>query len=206
MKKALKSTAPSYLLKIKLCDIKPTVWRRFVVPADVTLDVLHEIIQVVMGWENYHLHRFSIDGRNYMPGEACEDTGGLPESEHMLVQVAQQKGAKLHYEYDLGDCWEHEITVESTDYSDPYWQYPVYCIAGAMACPPEDSGGCGGYENVCEVLADKNHPEHQLIVRWLGDDYDRTSWDIDEVNKVFGIDPNKTAKKAVKKAVKKTTQ
>jgi hypothetical protein len=38
-----------YLLKIQLLDIEPAIWRRFVVPANITLDRLHDIIQIVMG-------------------------------------------------------------------------------------------------------------------------------------------------------------
>jgi hypothetical protein len=39
-----------YLLKIELLDIEPAIWRRFVVPANITLDRLHDVIQIVMGW------------------------------------------------------------------------------------------------------------------------------------------------------------
>jgi hypothetical protein len=31
-----------YLMKIQLLDIEPPIWRRFVVPASITLDRLHE--------------------------------------------------------------------------------------------------------------------------------------------------------------------
>jgi len=44
-----------YLLKIQLLDIEPSIWRRFVVPASITLDRLHDVIQVVMGWTDSHL-------------------------------------------------------------------------------------------------------------------------------------------------------
>lgn len=56
-----------YLLKIQLLDIEPSIWRRFVVPASITLDRLHDVIQVVMGWTDSHLHEFTIginDTRN----------------------------------------------------------------------------------------------------------------------------------------------
>jgi hypothetical protein len=33
-----------YLLKIKLLEIKPEIWRRFVVPASITMDRLHDVI------------------------------------------------------------------------------------------------------------------------------------------------------------------
>ena len=52
-----------YLLKIQLIDIKPAIWRRFVVPASITLDRLHDVIQIVMGWTDSHLHEFTIGNK-----------------------------------------------------------------------------------------------------------------------------------------------
>ena len=49
-----------YLLKIQLLDIEPVIWRRFAVPASITLDRLHDVIQIVMGWTDSHLHEFTI--------------------------------------------------------------------------------------------------------------------------------------------------
>jgi len=36
-----------YLLKIRLLDIEPEIRRRFVVPAGISLDRLHDVIQVI---------------------------------------------------------------------------------------------------------------------------------------------------------------
>jgi len=52
-------------LKVALTDIKPVIWRRVRVPGALTLRELHEIIQVAMGWENAHLHSFTIDDEKY---------------------------------------------------------------------------------------------------------------------------------------------
>ena len=41
-----------YQLKITLKDVSPPIWRSFVVPASITLDRLHDVIQIVMGWED----------------------------------------------------------------------------------------------------------------------------------------------------------
>ncbi len=54
-----------YQLKITLKNVKPAIWRRFVVPADIPLPDLHLIIQTVMGWYNSHLHQFIIDDEFY---------------------------------------------------------------------------------------------------------------------------------------------
>src|SRR5437016_393520 len=53
-----------YQLKITLADIKPPVWRR-IETQDCTLAKLDHIIQIVMGWDGYHLWAFDIQGEQY---------------------------------------------------------------------------------------------------------------------------------------------
>src|SRR5438552_7123636 len=43
-------------LRVVLDDIKPQIWRRLIVPAAITLDRLHDVLQVAMGWTDTHLH------------------------------------------------------------------------------------------------------------------------------------------------------
>ena len=54
-----------YQLKVTLKDSKPPIWRRIVVPADSSLGKLHNVLQIVMGWWDCHLHVFEIHGREY---------------------------------------------------------------------------------------------------------------------------------------------
>jgi hypothetical protein len=44
-----------YQLKITLLDTSPPIWRRFALPATATLETLHQVIQIVMGWQESHL-------------------------------------------------------------------------------------------------------------------------------------------------------
>jgi hypothetical protein len=44
-----------YQLKITLDGIRPPIWRRILVSGETTLDQLHDIIQIAMGWEDDHL-------------------------------------------------------------------------------------------------------------------------------------------------------
>ena len=59
------ATFDIYQLKVSLRDISPMIWRRLLVPADLTLFGLHRNIQIVFGWEDYHLHAFKLHGRRY---------------------------------------------------------------------------------------------------------------------------------------------
>ena len=75
-----------YLLKIQLLDIEPTIWRRFVVPAGITLDRLHDVIQIVMGWTDSHLHEFTIGNKRYTEyPESKED--GLECGEITVLEI-----------------------------------------------------------------------------------------------------------------------
>ena len=54
-----------YQLKATILDVKPPVWRRIVVPAEITLSRLHDVLRAAFGWWDYHLHEFEIDGLRY---------------------------------------------------------------------------------------------------------------------------------------------
>lgn len=157
-----------YLLKIRLADLEPAVFRLVVVPARVRLDFLHMIIQVVMGWNDVHQFAFNIDGRwfSYTP-ESPED--GETAHDHKLDEVVAAHGRQFTYIYDLGDNWLHEITVLDTDYPHPLSAVPVVCLDGSGPCPIEDVGGVPGYTQFREAMDDRRHPEHRALKEWLND-------------------------------------
>ena len=169
------------LLHIELKEITPKIWRRFAVPANITLVKLHRVIQDVMGWSDSHLHEFEIAGERY--GTPDPDGWGrqvTPKARKTLTKVLDGKRA-FTYVYDLGDSWEHDIKVEKTLPANACPQIP-YCFEGANACPPEDIGGEGGYEVLREAIADPEHPEHDVMMEWIGEDFDPTRFDQTTVN------------------------
>jgi len=111
---------------------KPPVWRRITVPAGLTLDLLHEVIQQVMGWEDGHLHVFSTPWRNY--GVPDSDLGYADEAKVTLAEVLAEAGTRLRYTYDFGDDWEHDIVLEKVLPPDPSPACPAW-PAGARARP-----------------------------------------------------------------------
>jgi hypothetical protein len=129
-------------LKITLRGMRPAVWRRVLVPASATLDHLHEVIQVVMHWDDDHLHQFSAGGMRYSPSYAELDTDG-DESEVRLMAVLPRPGSTLAYTYDFGDSWEHDIVLEAILDADDGTRYPS-CVGGRGDAPVEDwTPGCG---------------------------------------------------------------
>jgi hypothetical protein len=49
-----------YQLKVTLLGTSPPIWRRLLVPSDLTLAQLHDVLQVAMGWQECHMHEFSV--------------------------------------------------------------------------------------------------------------------------------------------------
>jgi hypothetical protein len=171
-------------LKITLRGVsRPPVWRRVLVPADVTLGDLHEVIQQAMGWDNYHMHVFSMGGQEY--GSPDPELGHASDRNVLLSQLLTGPGDRLRYTYDFGDDWEHDIVLEETLTAAPQETYP-FCVAGKGACPPEDCGGAWGYAELKEVLADPSHEGHQDMLEWLGldtgKDFDPKKFSVTEVN------------------------
>jgi hypothetical protein len=127
-----------YQLKIVLSHVKPPVWRRLRVPATITLDVLHDAIQAAFDWDDDHLHTFEADRSRYAdPDFALDDCDD--ESAIRLAKAMPNKGATMTYVYDLGDCWEHRITVEQIDeLDDSDATIGIMCAGGRGDAPLED--------------------------------------------------------------------
>jgi hypothetical protein len=153
-----------YHLKITLADVRPQVWRRVVMPGGFTLDRLHRVIQLAMGWHDAHLHSFDVNGVPY----GRPDPDGLLETRDELdarLDAVAGKGTRFTYTYDFGDWWEHDIVVEDVLVAEPDDEYPV-CTDGAGAGLPEDVGGAYGYERFRTALDDPEHKDHEAMVEW----------------------------------------
>ncbi len=168
--------------KITLRGGKPPIWRRFQVTDDYRLDRFHQVIQIVMGWWNAHLHEFDIFGQRYgmhMPHIMDSFDEGEDETKYHLKDFKLKAGEKMDYLYDFGDSWEHQLLVEEVS---PGTLNAPMCLKGKGACPPEDCGGIWGYQEVMEAVKDPRHPEHEEMMEWLPEDFDPTHFNIESIN------------------------
>ncbi|MEW2308024.1 plasmid pRiA4b ORF-3 family protein [Streptomyces sp. NPDC006864] len=142
-------------LKVGLEGTKPPVWRRLVVPSEITLGSLHDLIQVAFGWEDMHLHAFEdrLGGR-YAPPEDL-DMPVFDEEGASLADVLPRTGDRMDYTYDFGDDWLHRITVEAVRPAREGEEKHAVCAGGRRAMPPaEDLGGVWGLAGLLERYAD----------------------------------------------------
>jgi hypothetical protein len=170
--RAIDSFAEIATARIELLGTDPPIWREVEVPTSITLKVLHDIVQVTIGWMDYHLWEFVIDGRTYgLPDDEDWGTGPRKEAAKVRLRDVLKPGETvITYIYDFGDDWVHEIRVRDIRQGDPAVGYPRY-IAGERNGPPEGCGGVPGFYGVLEALADPDHEEHRTAVDWL-DEYD----------------------------------
>ena len=162
----MKKTA---LLRVELNRTKPLIWREFLIPFDFTFYQLHHTLQIIMGWENYHLFEFMNDqyriGIKYKDDPFAE-TENLMESHKVQIhEVLQKKGQQINYLYDFGDHWEHTITLVQllNDVKIP----APFCCEGEFNCPPEDVGGIPEFYDFLESYFDPKNPEKEELREWV---------------------------------------
>jgi len=172
-----------YQFRIELVDIRPPVWRRVLVPAQMRLSKLHSVIQVVFGWTDTHLHRFSIAGQRF--GQQNDfDEKVLDEAEVTLSEVVGTHVQQFSYSYDFGNDWVHEIAVEKIIQEEAGRDRPV-CVAGQRHCPPEDCGGARGYAAFLKVISNPAHREHKEMLEWVGGAFDPEEFEISTVTRAL---------------------
>jgi Plasmid pRiA4b ORF-3-like protein len=164
-------------VRIELRHTNPLIWRQVDVPTSITLKVLHDIIQVVMSWFDYHLWEFTIGKQRYgLPmDEDWRTEPCIDASKVCLRDVLKPRKTVIDYSYDFGDCWEHRLTVTEVRAGMPGVSYPRY-IGGERNGPPEDCGGIPGFYELLDAIADPAHPSHAHLTEWAGD-YDPDSFD-----------------------------
>ena len=131
-------------LKIELKDIGAK--RVAVMPRDVTLESLHDIIQSLFGWGDCHLWMFSNNKGKNVWQPPTDDSGFYEEldpSEFSVEDLLQKVGDHAEYEYDFGDSWRHRITRMA----DPKPGEKYGCVKSEGPDGEEDSrfsfGGAG---------------------------------------------------------------
>lgn len=165
-------------VRVGLVGSRVEVWRLIEIDASLSLDRVHAALQVVMGWEDAHLHAFAdldpdtrvrsglLGPRRWGPAFLREDDEDLLLEEDITLGEVLTVDRPLFYEYDFGDQWLHRLEVIEIRSAGPVDQQ-VVVVRGAGRCPLEDSGGVDGYEQLLTVLADPAHEEHGEYAEWV---------------------------------------
>ncbi|MDR2500213.1 MAG: plasmid pRiA4b ORF-3 family protein [Treponema sp.] len=176
----------AYTMKISLRDIRPMIWRTFLVPGGLRLNQFHGILQAVMGWDYKHAYEFCVNNQRYNELNLPEETEEVLDARGCaLDSLGLREKQRFIYTYDFGDNWEHEILVSKIDLLDPDGgggPEPV-CLKGQRACPPEDCGGVWGYRQLLEDLAAPRDKRREGLA--VPQDYDPEAFSVAAVNRAI---------------------
>ncbi len=173
-------------LKLSLRDAKPPIWRRVLVPLDLHLGDLHDIIQAAFMWTDSHEHMFQTglrSGKTYgalfgaMTYDADEESTPISEVLHNVKD-------RLEYTYDFGDDWQVRIEVEKVHEANQ--EFLPRCTGGRRFAPVEDSGGIGGWEHKMQVMQDPKHPEYDEVREWLVE----TAFEVPDASEFYAVSVN----------------
>ena len=174
-------------LRIELVGTTPLVWRRITLDGRSSFANLHHVIQAAMGWHDAHLHQFRINNRYIgVPDPESDAPEWHTEDERkVFLNRVLTDDAVFTYLYDFGDGWEHRLLVDEYDDSDDlrFGDGDAWVDAGERACPPEDCGGVGGFQDFLEKLEDEPYSDESKELReWAGLDYDPAGFDRQAAN------------------------
>lgn len=184
---------PTYFdFVVTIDEIKPRIWRRFLLPATASFHELHMAIQDSFGWWNYHLFEFSDQGLG------SEQIAGSPHAEPDVFgeEVPNATRVKLSsyftggtqrcsYQYDFGDSWYHEVELKGMVEDKEVFKRRL--VDGARACPHEDSGGIDGYKRFARIVKTGKDPWGEDVeesLEWL-DGWNPEAFDLAKVKAKF---------------------
>ncbi|MFI3213610.1 MAG: plasmid pRiA4b ORF-3 family protein [Eubacteriales bacterium] len=165
-----------YVLKITMEQSSPPMWRRLLIPDRITFYDLHWIIQTAFGWENDHLHDFSIPTQkiNIIPTEVDGHGAYNFEEETTVVDEFLMSNKWIRYTYDFGDNWSHKIVMEKINesYTERYAQVLKFKGDNFL----EDSGGVYGFAYAAEDAPEEEWEEGLFYPSMI------TPYDIQQTN------------------------
>ena len=164
---------PNGFMTVKVELMGTDIKRTIVVPEYMSLVDLHYAIQSVMGWEDAHLWHFTDRMRDGVIYELPHKDDCFPPfarrltldaSKVPLCKVLPERGAKLFYEYDFGDSWDHVITRQA----DPK-KPEIACVKAQGPNGIEDIGGRWRLASFIEAMRnDPNSEKFADLREWAG--------------------------------------
>ena len=179
----------TYQFKIQIKGFEnPEIWRQIEVPSNYSFSQFHEVITVAFGRkQNKSIFSFSPSGKDSKPQIVPIDIpwgDNITAKTTLLSSIFKYQGKTFVYSPDLYDKWPHHIVLEKITSDEISY---AECLAGEGAYPPETCADPEDYEEMKQILSDKNHPQYKSIREWLELDENETwedkyKFDLSKVN------------------------
>jgi hypothetical protein len=136
-----KQVEPSVIVLKVALQARKGIWRRIAIRSDQSLDEFHAAIFRAFDREDEHLYSFYFPKAGLRGQDAIRQgiefthpmcfsddnpfmSSGRNAATARLGELRLTVGKKFKYLFDFGDCWWHEITVESVDSPIEAGSYP----------------------------------------------------------------------------------
>ena len=169
--------------------IDKSVTRSFLVPLVMDFSGLHAILQIGFGWTDSSEHEFKLKNGAIRIGPDRGDMyfrlmwEGIHPEVHMegetLLEDFIPGIRKIKYLYGFDRGWLLDIKVGKVTSVEGGPR--VQCTGGEGTIPPEDCGGPPGYDELCEILLDRSHPEYEETRELIRDNRNAT-FDLKRIN------------------------
>lgn len=121
-----------------------------------------------------------------LPSEESYDNGTvqlLDASQCIIRGIADNVPFKLSFEYDFGDSWFVNLTLESCEKVEIHAGDLPRVLEGEGFGIIEDCGGVGGLKELAKAFKKKKGQQYKQFKEWLGvENLDLTLFDIDDMN------------------------
>lgn len=155
----------AYQLRIEINGSNPVIWRSITIPEYLTFADLHEAIQTMFGWQDYHMYKFDLEKeKSTISAVADVNPDSLEndvDAETILLSDYLMKGYSFTYIYDMGDYWQHNITVEDELEQEENYIVLLGYEGDNLA---EDAGAIHGYYDKLKEMAE--HPGGEMC-QWF---------------------------------------
>jgi len=158
-------------LRIEIDEIARPVVRHVEVPLDIRLDDLHFVLQIAIGWQNCYPFEFRNGDTAWGLIDKDDPAGSPLLAERATLTELLALGPTFKYNYVFGDDWQHTVSIEAANASEPGVSYPRL-VSAEGRCPPADIGGPSGYEEFLDARSDPERLHHEGMLDWDDPDFD----------------------------------
>ena len=189
-----------YQFVSELRYFKPRVWRRFQISPEATVAEFAYALMSMYRMQGSPLYAVSIpvsSGKHGMSAvtfgipSVYEDLPGVIDASSVTLEsvLRHVEGMTLVLEYDFGDSWEVQATLEKVIEKDADPESLPRVLKGKYYGIVEDCGGVGGLEDLVQAFKEQEGPEFEHYMDWLGtDEFDFDWFDPDDINEFIRDD------------------
>lgn len=171
-------------LLVKLMGSNPHIWRKIIIPYDITLDRLSDVLAIGFNWDNYFDYNFEIDEVTYFDFEDEDKDESFTERDSKLHRLNKlvEEGDLFIYNHDFDNTWSLEIEVGSyLEYDED--RIPVYCENGELSPPPEKLSNLEEYYKILKELEEVSpSTTKEDALEAFNEEYSRPDFDIKYLN------------------------